>query len=191
MDSGIETFIQTGSGICADLTVRLNSHVVVVFFPQSQFTVPMWHLWMISQREKRLISHLLTRRWEIQQMGREEVPLYLANQSWCNVCVRACGRKNRYESRSQVQSKYTSHPMRLLHEERVSASDHFWQSSIQCADRWPKKGNRDPVTRRSLAAFARHVGHPNKITRRDSEHAWQVNHDACSALTPVDHAPHM
>ena len=34
-----------------------------------------------------------------------------------------------------------------------------------------KKGNRDPLASRSLAAFARHVGHPKVIIRCDSEHA--------------------
>ena len=47
-----------------------------------------------------------------------------------------------------------------------------------------KKGNRDPFASRSLAAFARYVGHPKVIILGDSEHALMaVIHDACSLLT--------
>ena len=47
-----------------------------------------------------------------------------------------------------------------------------------------KKGNRDPFASRSLAAFARYVGHPNVIIQGDSEHALMaVIHDACALLT--------
>ena len=47
-----------------------------------------------------------------------------------------------------------------------------------------KKGNRDPFASRSLAAFARHVGHPKVIIQGDSEHALMaVIHDACALLT--------
>ena len=47
-----------------------------------------------------------------------------------------------------------------------------------------KKGNRDPFASRSLAAFARHVGHPKVIIQGDSEHALMaVIHDACVLLT--------
>ena len=34
-----------------------------------------------------------------------------------------------------------------------------------------KKGNRDPFASRSLAAFARYVGHSKVIIQGDSEHA--------------------
>ena len=34
-----------------------------------------------------------------------------------------------------------------------------------------KKGNRGPFASRSLAAFARYVGHPKVIIQGDSEHA--------------------
>ena len=47
-----------------------------------------------------------------------------------------------------------------------------------------KKGNRDPFASRSLAAFARYVGHSKVITQGDSEHALiAVIHDACALLT--------
>ena len=47
-----------------------------------------------------------------------------------------------------------------------------------------KKGNRDPFASRSLAAFARYVGHPKVIIQGDSEHAvMAVIHDACALLT--------
>ena len=47
-----------------------------------------------------------------------------------------------------------------------------------------KKGNRDPFASRSLAAFARYVGHPKVIIQGDSEHALMaVIHDACALLT--------
>ena len=44
-----------------------------------------------------------------------------------------------------------------------------------------KKGNREPFASRSLAAFARYVGHPKVIIHADSEHA----------LMAVIHAPHL
>ena len=47
-----------------------------------------------------------------------------------------------------------------------------------------KKGNRDPFASRSLAAFARYVGHPKVIIQGDSEHSLMaVIHDACAPLT--------
>ena len=47
-----------------------------------------------------------------------------------------------------------------------------------------KKGNRDPFASRSLATFARYVGHPKVIIQGDSEHALMtVIHDACALLT--------
>ena len=47
-----------------------------------------------------------------------------------------------------------------------------------------KKSNRDPFASRSLAAFARYVGHPKVIIQGDSEHALMaVIHDACALLT--------
>ena len=47
-----------------------------------------------------------------------------------------------------------------------------------------KKGNRDPFASRSLAAFARYVGHPKVIILGDSEHALMaVIHEACALLT--------
>ena len=47
-----------------------------------------------------------------------------------------------------------------------------------------KKGNRDPLASRSLAAFARYVGHPNVIIQGDSEHALvALIHDTCALMT--------
>ena len=47
-----------------------------------------------------------------------------------------------------------------------------------------KKGNRAPFASRSLAAFARYVGHPKVIIQGDSEPALMaVIHDACALLT--------
>ena len=47
-----------------------------------------------------------------------------------------------------------------------------------------KKGDRDPFASRSLAAFARYVGHTKVIIHGDSEHALMaVIHDACALLT--------
>ena len=49
-----------------------------------------------------------------------------------------------------------------------------------------KKGNRDPFASRSLAAFARYMGHPKVIIQGDSEHALMaVIHDTCALLTAV------
>ena len=44
-----------------------------------------------------------------------------------------------------------------------------------------KKGNRDPFASRSLAAFARYVGHPKVIISRRALMA--VIYDACALLT--------
>ena len=45
-------------------------------------------------------------------------------------------------------------------------------------------GNRDPLASRSLAAFARYVGHPKVIIEGDSKHVFMaVIHDACALLT--------
>ena len=47
-----------------------------------------------------------------------------------------------------------------------------------------KKGNRDPFASRSLAAFARYVGHAKVITQGDCEVALMaVIDDACALLT--------
>ena len=47
-----------------------------------------------------------------------------------------------------------------------------------------KKGNRDQFASRSLAAFARYVGHLKVIIQGDLEHALMaVIHDACVLLT--------
>ena len=115
-----------------------------------------------------LISHLLTRKWERQLVGREEVPPSLAYQPWCNICVRVCGPERRHESRSHVQPKYTCHPMRLL-----------LSSGTQCADRWSKKGNRDPASvipaRSREEIRSTHGSQPRRMLSTDTR----------------DHAPHM
>ena len=50
-----------------------------------------------------------------------------------------------------------------------------------------QKGNRDPFASRSLAAFARYVGHPKVIIQRDSKHALMaVIPDACAVPSTVN-----
>ena len=47
-----------------------------------------------------------------------------------------------------------------------------------------KKGNRDPFASRSLAAFARYVGHPTVTVQEDSQHSLvAVIHESCALLT--------
>ena len=64
-----------------------------------------------------------------------------------------------------------------------------WWPWTQCTNRWLSfllrtKTNTDPFAIRSLAAFARYVGHPKVIIQGDSEHALMaVIHDACALLT--------
>ena len=144
MDRSIETFIQAGKqilrrfdGATAELIRRggllvLQCRSVVPTMLASSFcNVDLlfrlcWHLWMRIQREKLLISRLLTRRWSVNGIGRVEVEppvaieglapdeptsderrhhglTHLPYQPWCNVCVRARGRENRHVSRSQNQ----------------------------------------------------------------------------------------
>ena len=56
---------------------------------------------------------------------------------------------------------------------------------MQCTNRWlPFLLTSDPPASRSLAAFARYVGHPKVIIQGDSDHALMaVVHDACAMLT--------
>ena len=99
-------------------------------------------------------------------------------QPWCNVCLRARGRENRHESRSQNQPG--RHVIQcddcfLKTEEDAPmisvlvAIDTVYKQMV--AIPLEKKGNRDPFASRSLAAFARCVGRPNVITQGDSEPA--------------------
>ena len=68
MDRGIEKFIQSGKqilrrfdGATVELTRRGG-----LFVLQCQVVVRCcWYVWMKSQREKLLISHLMTRRWSV------------------------------------------------------------------------------------------------------------------------------
>ena len=116
---------------------------------------------------------------------------HLPYQPWCNICVRARGRENRHVSRSQnqpgtpvIQCDYCflkteeDAPMVTV----LVAIDTVYKQMV--AIPLEKKGNRDPFASRSLAAFARYVGHPKVIIQGDSEHALMaVIHDACALLT--------
>ena len=121
MDRGIETVIQAAEQSLRRFDgaiVELDSHVVVFSFCNVKSLLRCcWHLIFPP------VDDEMEREW----MGREEVPppvvievqapgepnseerrhhgpTHLPYQSWCNVCVRARGRENRHESRSQVQS---------------------------------------------------------------------------------------
>ena len=116
---------------------------------------------------------------------------YSPHQPWCNVCVRARGRPKRHESRSQnqpgtpvIQCDYcflkTEEDAPIL--TVLVATDTVYKQMV--AFPLEKKGNRDPFASRSLAAFARYVGHPKVSIQGDSEHALMaVIHDACAMLT--------
>ena len=113
-------------------------------------------------------------------------------QAWCNFCIRARGRENRHESRSQVQpgtpviqfyyclqKTEEDAPMITV----LVAVDTVYKQMVAIPF-FEKKGNRDPFASRSLAAFARHVGHPKVIIQGDSERALiAVVHGACALLT--------
>ena len=115
----------------------------------------------------------------------------LPYQPWCNVCVRARGRENRHVSRSQNQPDtpviQCDNCFLKTHEDApmitvlvVIDTVHKQMVAIPLE----KKGNRDPFASRSLAAFARYVGHPKMIIQGDPEHALMaVIHDACALLT--------
>ena len=157
MDRGIETFIQTGKhslrrfdGATVELTRR-----GVLYVLQCQVAVPML-LAPVDDDPAGEPPDLppVDEGMERELMGREEVPppvaievpapgeptseerkryglTHLPYQSWCNVCVRARGRENRHESRSQAQpgtpqQGTPGHPMRLqLPEDRGRrANDH-------------------------------------------------------------------
>ena len=116
---------------------------------------------------------------------------HLSYQLWCNICVRARGRENRHVSRSQnqpgtpvIQCDYCflkteeDAPMVTV----LVAIDTVYKQMVAIPSE--KKGNRDPFASRSLAAFARYVGHSKVIIQGDSEHALMaVIHDACALLT--------
>ena len=102
---------------------------------------------------------------------------HLPYQPWCNVCVRARGRENRHVSRSQnqprthvIQCDYCflktqeDAPMVTV----LVAMDTVYKQMV--AIPLEKKGNRDPFASRSMAAFARYVGHPKVITQGARTH---------------------
>ena len=76
MDRGIERFIQLLSRVCADLTVRLNSHFAVVlsFCNVKSLCRCCWHLWMMSQLGEVLDLPPVDKEMERVLMGREVVP---------------------------------------------------------------------------------------------------------------------
>ena len=76
----------------------------------------------------------------------------------------------------------------LPEDRRRRANDHIFggqRYSVQTDGcHLEKKRNRDPLASRSLAAFARCVGHPKVIIGGESEHALMaVIHGACALLT--------
>ena len=100
---------------------------------------------------------------------------HLPYQPWCNICVRARGRENRHVSLSQKPARHTRHPMRLLlPEDRGRCSNghspggHKHSVQTDGCHSSEMKGNRDPFASRSLAAFARYVGHPKVVIQGDS-----------------------
>ena len=116
---------------------------------------------------------------------------HLPYQPWCNVCVRARGRENRHVSRSQnqpgtpvIQCDYcfltTEEDAPMVTD--LVAIDTVYKQMV--AIPLEMKRNRDPFASRSLAAFARYIGHPKVIIQGDSELALMaVIHDACALLT--------
>ena len=103
---------------------------------------------------------------------------HLPYQPRRNVCVRARGRENRHEARSQNQpgtpvircddcflKTEEDAPMVTV----LVAVDAVYRQMV--AIPLEKTGNRDPHASRSLAAFARYVVHPEVIIQGDSEHA--------------------
>ena len=113
-------------------------------------------------------------------------------QPWCNIWFRARGREHRHVSRSQNQpgrpvikcdycflKTEKDAPMVTV----LVAIDTVYKQMV--AILFEKKGNRDPFASRSLAAFARCVGHPKVIIQGDSEPALiAVIHRRLSAATP-------
>ena len=99
---------------------------------------------------------------------------HLPNQPWCNIYVRAPGRENRHVSRSQNQP---GTPVIQCDDSFVKteedapvvtvlvATDTVYKQMV--AIPLEKKGNRDPFASRSLAAFARYVGHLKVIIPGD------------------------
>ena len=116
---------------------------------------------------------------------------HLPYQPWCNVCVRARASENRHESRSQNQpgTPVIQRDCCFLKTEEdapmftvLVAIDTVHKQMV--ASPLEKKGNRGPFAIRSLAAFARYVGHPKVIIQGDSEPSLMtVIHDACVFLT--------
>ena len=138
MDRGIETLIQTGKqslrrfdGAIVELTRRgglfvLQCQVVIPRVLAPVVDEPAGHAPDLPPFDEELERELMG-RYEVEPPVANEVPApseptseerrhhcltHLPHQPWCNVCVRARGRENRHESRSQ--SQHTSHPIRLL-----------------------------------------------------------------------------
>ena len=110
----------------------------------------------------------------VEPLRRHHGLTHLPYQPWCIFCVRARGRENRHESRSQsqpgtpvIQRDYCflkteeDAPMVTV----LVAMDTVYKQMV--AVPLEKKGNRDPFASRSLAAFARYVGHPKVIIQGD------------------------
>ena len=203
MDRGIEAFIRIG---CADLTVRLLSSHVVVVFQQCQVAVPM----LLAPVDEEPAGEapdlpLVDEEMERELMGREEVEppvalevpapdeptsderrhhglTHLPYQLWCNVCVRAVSRSQNQPGTPVIHCDYNflktkdDAPMITV----LVAIDTMCKQMV--AIPLEKEGNQRSIRSRSLAAFARYVGHPKVIIQGDSEHALMtVIHDACVA----------
>ena len=134
MDRGIETFIQAGQQI-----LRRFDGATVEFTRRGGFFVlqcQVVHLWMKSQRGKLWISHLLTRRWKRELMGREEVEpqaaievpapgeptsderrhhghTFAVSTLVQHLCRRSWERKQKCVTVTKP-ARHTRHPMRLL-----------------------------------------------------------------------------
>ena len=196
MDRGIETFIQAGKqilrrfdGATVELTRRGG-----LFVLQCQVVVPM--LLVLEDEEPAEEAPDLPpvhEEMERDLMGREEVlPVsievpapgeptseerrhhghtHLPYQSWCYVCVRARGRENRHESRSQVQPG--TPVIQCEHCFLRTEEDAPMITVLVAIDTVCKQvvAIRDPLASRSLAAFARYGANTMAVT-----------HDACAPL---------
>ena len=116
---------------------------------------------------------------------------HLPYQPWCNVCVRARGRENRHVSRSQNQpgTPVIQCDFCFLKTEEDAPMVTVLVAIDTVCNRWlpfllKRKETEIRLPSRSLAAFARYVGHPKVIIQGDSEHALMAAiHDACALLT--------
>ena len=205
MDRGIETFIQAGKqilrrfdGATVELTRRGG-----LFVLQCQAVVPML-LEPLDEEPAGEAPDLppFDEEMERELMGREEVepPIAIevpapdeptqwrAETLWTHVCRINLGATSVSEQNQPgtpvIQCDYCflkteeDAPMVTV----LVATDTVYKQMV--AIPLEKKGNRDPFASRSLAAFARYVGHPKVIIQGDSEHAFMnVIHDACALLT--------